>query len=318
LAVPVTGTLVTYAGGVYPVIDPVYGVDGWRSVVNSTVRLAIGGTTPLRMRQGMLVWEQATNTLWQATPSPWNGTNSDWSAVSWNTNGGGGSGTVNNGTTNQLAYYPSNGSTVNGEGISAFLDATLGNSLGATLYRGASVWTVLTGNITTTKSFLTQTGAGASSNAPVWGTIAITDFPAINANTILANNTGNSAAPAAVTTNLQVDSHQGVITVDTEASNAVTVNLATSDWHQVVLNANITSFTLSNPKVGQQFTLIFQQAASGGPYSVTTWFTGTINWMGYPFTAPSMPATASAYLVVTFKCISSGVYLAFPLPASAV
>jgi hypothetical protein len=140
VGVPVTGTIIAYAGGVFPVIDPVYGVDGWRSVTNAAVRLAIGGTTPLRMRQGMPVWEQATNTLWQATAGPWNGTNSDWTSVSWNTNGGGGSGTVNNGTAGNIAYYPTTGNQVNGETLTAYLDNAYGTTQGQILFRGVNTW----------------------------------------------------------------------------------------------------------------------------------------------------------------------------------
>ena len=119
------------------------------------------------------------------------------------------------------------------------------------------------------------------------------------------------------TTGLEVDSHYGVITTDTESSGAITVNLATSDWHLIVFTGNITSFTLSNVTVGQQFTLAFMQAASGGPYGVSSWFSGTINWVGSPYSAPTAPTTASAYMICTFKCISSGVYLAWWLGNTA-
>lgn len=52
--------------------------------------------------------------------------------------------------------------------------ATLGNLA----YGGvAGAWTLLSGNTTTTKNFLTQTGTGTVSAAPAWGTIADADVP---------------------------------------------------------------------------------------------------------------------------------------------
>lgn len=47
------------------------------------------------------------------------------------------------------------------------------------LWYGSAASTIsgLTGNITTTKNFLTQTGSGAVSAAPIWGTIAAADLP---------------------------------------------------------------------------------------------------------------------------------------------
>jgi hypothetical protein len=49
--------------------------------------------------------------------------------------------------------------------------------LGDIIYRAASLWTRLAGNITTTKKFLTQTGTGAASAVPGWNTIAAGDLP---------------------------------------------------------------------------------------------------------------------------------------------
>ena len=52
-------------------------------------------------------------------------------------------------------------------------------TLGDIVYAGvAAVWTRLAGNTTATKNFLTQTGTGAASAAPAWGTIEDADIPA--------------------------------------------------------------------------------------------------------------------------------------------
>lgn len=56
--------------------------------------------------------------------------------------------------------------------------------LGDLLYGGTSGnGTVLSGNITSTKKFLTQTGTGSVSAAPSWATIVAGDVPTLNQNT---------------------------------------------------------------------------------------------------------------------------------------
>jgi hypothetical protein len=147
--------------------------------------------------------------------------------------------------------------------------------------------------------------AGTGTNSRAFFGDLVKGFTAAGTNVTLTSTSGivTIAVPA---TGLVVTQHTSPTTVDTEAAGAVTCNLATSDWHRVVLSANLT-ISLSNPTVDQQFTMVLQQAASGGPYTVT-WFSG-ISWVGTPYTAPAMPTTASAYLTATFKCISTGVYL---------
>ena len=52
-------------------------------------------------------------------------------------------------------------------------------TLGDIVYGGAAgAWTLLSGNTTSTKKFLTQTGTGSASAAPTWSTIADGDVPA--------------------------------------------------------------------------------------------------------------------------------------------
>jgi hypothetical protein len=136
------------------------------------------------------------------------------------------------------------------------------------------------------------------------GQATLAQLPSIGANTVLGNNTGSSAVPAAVTTNLQVDSHQGVITSDTDGS-TVTFNLATSDWHRVTLGGNRT-LALSNATVGQQFTVILAQDGTGSR-TVTWW--STIKWPGG--TAPTLTTAANGVDVFTFKCVNTNVYYGF-------
>ena len=124
---------------------------------------------------------------------------------------------------------------------------------------------------------------------------------------------GSPNFPIIQPTGVEVDSHFGLITGDSDGS-TITFDLNLSDWHAVTLGGNRT-LALINVTVGQQFTIALTQAASGGPYA-PTWFT-TITWFGSPYAAPTMPTTASGVLVATFKCMSSGVYYGWWLGNSA-
>ena len=75
-------------------------------------------------------------------------------------------GTITTGTWNATAI----GVTYGGTGVTSW-------ALGNILYgSGTNTTSVLAGNTTSTKQFLTQTGTGAVSAAPAWGTIALTDI----------------------------------------------------------------------------------------------------------------------------------------------
>ena len=118
---------------------------------------------------------------------------------------------------------------------------------------------------------------------------------------------GGSADPVFQATGVKIDSHFGAITADTDAS-TVTMDLSVSDWHTLLLTSAVggnRTLALSNPTVGQQFAIVLQQPASGGPCTVT-WFSGIL-WSGG--TVPTLTTTASKRDVFGFKCISAGVYL---------
>jgi len=59
----------------YPVIDPLYGIDGFRNVNNITELNNI--PTP-RRRAGMVVGVSGGTVFYKLDPSPWNGTLTDW------------------------------------------------------------------------------------------------------------------------------------------------------------------------------------------------------------------------------------------------
>jgi hypothetical protein len=79
--VTVTGFIApSSSGDTYAVIDPFYGIDGLRSVANSTERNAI---TTLRRRMGMMAYQQDTDTYYKLLQSPWTNTDSDWVVVTF-------------------------------------------------------------------------------------------------------------------------------------------------------------------------------------------------------------------------------------------
>ena len=59
----------------YAVIDPLYGIDGLRSVSGSTEKNAIPDA---RRREGMVVYQQSNGIYYQLLGSPWTGSESDW------------------------------------------------------------------------------------------------------------------------------------------------------------------------------------------------------------------------------------------------
>jgi hypothetical protein len=78
-SVTVTGFIApTDTTDTYAVTDPLYGIDGLRSVADHAARNNI--TTP-RRRAGMLVYTQNDALYWQLLPSPWSNTDSDWTQL---------------------------------------------------------------------------------------------------------------------------------------------------------------------------------------------------------------------------------------------
>jgi hypothetical protein len=84
--IPVSGLIgPIYSGDTYPVIDPIYGIDGLRNVDTLTDMYNI----PLeRRRAGMLVGVNGT-TYYKLKAGPWTGSSTDWELFS---SGGGGTG----------------------------------------------------------------------------------------------------------------------------------------------------------------------------------------------------------------------------------
>lgn len=86
------------------------------------------------------------------------------------------SGTVNPGTTNQVAVYLSNGTAVTGENLSTLIDAVIGGTQGDIPFRGVATWGVLPPG--TANQFLQTGGAGAN---PSWATPAAANISGLAA-----------------------------------------------------------------------------------------------------------------------------------------
>jgi hypothetical protein len=114
----------------YPVIDPLYGIDGFRNV-NTLSDLNF--IPNLRRRAGMVVGIGGGTTYYKLNPGPWNGTISDWSLFQTGSGGTFTGGTVTGSTifTNGLTANTLN---VNGVNITGDTYTT-----GGTYYTGGTI-----------------------------------------------------------------------------------------------------------------------------------------------------------------------------------
>ncbi len=136
MGVPVTGTITTTGSG-----DTYATTDPLTGIDSWRAvadHTARNAIPALRRRQGMAVWTQSDSLLWTLNASPWAFDDTDWTQFT-------------------------------GAGLSVL------TTLGDILYF-STVNARLAGNITTTKKYLSQTGAGASSAAPVWAQVAFADL----------------------------------------------------------------------------------------------------------------------------------------------
>lgn len=62
----------------YPVIDPLYGIDGFRNVNDIT---ELNNIPDLRRRSGMIAGVSGGTIYYRLLPPPWNGTITDWSII---------------------------------------------------------------------------------------------------------------------------------------------------------------------------------------------------------------------------------------------
>jgi hypothetical protein len=146
----------TYTGGTnISVAGQVISLTGTVAATNGGTGTATVATGDLLYGSGTNTWGKlAAGTAYKSLVMNAGGTNVEWNAVALNQSGSvSGALPATNGGTGQSAY-----------------------AVGDTLYSGTTnTLTKLSGNTTTTKNFLTQTGTGSASAAPEWGTISGSD-----------------------------------------------------------------------------------------------------------------------------------------------
>lgn len=137
-----------------------------------------------------------------------------------------------------------NGGTGQTTAILAFNALSPSTTLGDLIYHDGTNDVRLAGNITTAKQFLTQTGTGAVSAAPVWGALAATDLAAH----VLADTTGLGAQHT--TSGLTA----GQVLRATAATTAAFQSLIATDLPAHVLATNValgSQHTISGTASGQ-------------------------------------------------------------------
>ena len=124
----------------YPVIDPLYGIDGLRNV---DLLSDLNNIPTLRRRAGMVVGISGGTTYYKLNPSPWNNTITDWSIFS---SGGSSGGTLSG------DYLPLSGGTVTGATI--FTNGLTANTIsGGTFFGDGSGLSGITDTYVTGATF---------------------------------------------------------------------------------------------------------------------------------------------------------------------
>jgi len=199
--VEVTGYISpTDTNDTYPVIDPLYGIDGFRNV-NLITDLNL--IPEPRRRAGMVVGVSGGTTYYKLNSSPWNNTISDWSL--FNTGGGSVSGD----------YLPLSGGTVTGS--TTFTSGLFSNTISATTYQNLPTDIRVTGGTYSagTATFRNNTG----------GTFNVTGFT----DTYVTGATFSGTSLIIYRNENQPNINANIPTVSLSGSlSSVTFNIATS------------------------------------------------------------------------------------------
>lgn len=187
-----------------------------------------------------------------------------------------------------------------------------GDAAAGKYLKADGTWAVPSGSVTsvamTVPSWLSVAGSPITDS----GTLAVSAATGMTANQILASPNGSSGAVSLralvsadlPTTGVQVDSHYGTITSNTDGA-TITFDLSASDWHTVTLGGNRT-LALTGGTTGQQFTITLVQDGTGS--RTVTWWSG-IKWPAA--TIPTLTTTAGKADVFTFKQTGTGAYYGF-------
>ena len=253
-------------------------ITGLTVSLTGTVAATNGGTGTATVTTGDLLYGSGTNTwgklakgaAYKSLIMDASATNVEWNAVALNQSG---------------AVSGALGATNGGTGLSAY-------TLGDTLYSSAANTLLnLAGNTTTTKKFLTQTGTGAASAAPAWGTISGSD---VSGN--IAGSAGSVANALTLGTYLTGTSFNGsaavTATVDATSANTaskvvardVSGNFSAGTITATLSGAATSATTATNLAGGANLQIPYQTAS--GTTSFITAASGTnyvLNYTGSAF-----------------------------------
>jgi hypothetical protein len=204
--------------------------------------------------------------------------------------------TIANQGASTLSIYPSLGGTIDGGSANAAVTLAAGKSA---TFQASSLT-----NWYTVASTTSGGGGSGTVNSGTTGQIAVY--------------ASSGTAVSGANTGIKITSSTRPTTADTPSAGVWTVDCSASDYHKTTLAAN-TTFVISNATTDQNIILRVQQAASGGPYTLTFTGTGitTITWMTSNFSAPTMPTTANGVLCVLLRCTGAGTYDGFLSGTSA-
>jgi hypothetical protein len=169
-------------------------------------------------------------------------------------------------------------------------------TLGDLIYENATPAAArLAGNTASTKNFLTQTGTGAVSAAPAWGTIAAGDVPTLNQNTTgtAANLTGGATLPAYLAPK--------VVTLTFVGSGTTLVDASLGNAFNLTLTASTT--TLGNPSNSVDGEVIRFRITQGSGGSFTLAYGANYDF-GTAGT-PTLTTTAAKVDILGFEYVAS-------------
>ncbi len=319
MAVYVSGTLATLAGGPFATHDAQTGIDGWRTVADHATRDALGASPALRYRQGMAVYclnttgSDGLSGLWIANTAAPAGTDADWTQFA-----GGGLSAIAN--LDVLANISGGSAVPTATTLTSLIDAAIGTTQGDILYRGSATWSVLapgtTGQLLASQGasanphWVTASGSGtvtsvswtgdgtiftASADTPVTtsGTLTPASLIAQTANYVLAGPT--SAGPTAptfralaaadlptsgLTINEWVSTPVAATVTGSAPATATTLTCTSANVFTVALVASsVTTITIASLAVGQTVKISTFQPGTGTPGTIA-WAGQTIRWSG--------------------------------------
>ena len=247
--------------------------------LTGTVAATNGGTGTATVTTGDILYGSATDT-WSKLPKGAGyrsllmnagGTQIEWNAVALNQSN------AVSGTLDE---------TNGGTGINAY-------TLGDTVYASAAnTLSALAGNTTTTKKFLVQTGTGAASAAPVWGTVSGSD---VSGN--ITGSAGSVANALTLGTYLTGTSYNGssavTATVDATSANTASKVVArdasgnfSAGTITATLNGTATSTASATNLSGGAANQVVYQSGSGTTAFATAPSASNqvLNWNGSAFT----------------------------------